>query len=283
MIARVPTCLPRLTRALSALALLLAALAGPTHAQSTCSAVAQTGAERLWQAQLVDPFAPIAPGKVRLYYTGHGSVAIHSSDRVMAVTDYTGIGFGEVWLPDVVTMNDTMRLQSTDSPHPRIPHVLKGWPDAEGRPADHHLDLGSLMVRNVTTDTRGTAGQGMRPDGNSIFIFEVEGLCIGHLGALQGMPDDSAFAAIGRLDVVMVAVEGPNRPSRAEMLAILDRLQARVVIPVHWLSLEPLMQFLQEMEGPFQIVQTFEPQLDLSLGTLPASPTVIVLFPQLHP
>lgn len=264
-------------------ALLLLLLPGAAHANSSCAAVAQNGPDRLWQAQFVDPYAPLAPGMVRLHYTGHGSVVIHSSDWVTAVTEFTGIGFSGVIPPDVVTMNDTMELQSTDRPDPAIPHVLKGWPDPQGRPAEHHLDLGSMLVRNVTTDTFGTAGEGARPDGNSIFIFETEGLCIGHLGALQTVPDDSQFAAIGRLDVVMVPVDGPNLPRRDEMIGILERLQAKVVIPVHWLSLEPLMAFMADLEGPFQIVQLYEPSIDLSLGNLPASPTVMVLWPQFHP
>ena len=45
-------------------------------------------------------------------------------------------------------------------------------------------------------------------DGNSIFIFEVAGLCIGHLGHLHHKLDDSHFAQIGRLDILMVPIDG---------------------------------------------------------------------------
>ena len=45
-------------------------------------------------------------------------------------------------------------------------------------------------------------------DGNSIFIFEVAGLCIGHLGHLHHKLDETHFAAIGRLDIVMVPIDG---------------------------------------------------------------------------
>ena len=45
-------------------------------------------------------------------------------------------------------------------------------------------------------------------DGNSIFIFEVAGLCIGHLGHLHHKLDDSHFAAIGRIDILMVPIDG---------------------------------------------------------------------------
>ena len=45
-------------------------------------------------------------------------------------------------------------------------------------------------------------------DGNSIFIFEVAGLCIGHLGHLHHKLDDSHFAQIGRIDILMVPIDG---------------------------------------------------------------------------
>ena len=82
-----------------------------------------------------------------------------TSGGVMAVTDYTGwIGNPDV-VPDVVTMNNAHSTHWTANPDPRIPHVLAGWPDANG-PAQYELDLGAMLVRNVTTDTRGPFGEG---------------------------------------------------------------------------------------------------------------------------
>ena len=56
-------------------------------------------------------------------------------------------------VPDVVTMNNAHHTHWTATPDPRIPHVLAGWPEGRG-PAEHRLDLGAMLVRNVTTDTR---------------------------------------------------------------------------------------------------------------------------------
>ena len=73
---------------------------------------------------------------------------------------------------------------------------------------EHYLDLGEILVRNVTTDIRGGFDTRRINDGNSIFVFEVAGLCIGHLGHLHHEPTDAQYAALGRLDVVMAAVDG---------------------------------------------------------------------------
>ena len=114
-------------------------------------------------------------------------------------------------LPDVVTMNRAHGTHYTLFPDPEIPHVLHGWGD-DGQPAKIAQRIGDVYIRNVTTDIRryfgdDSSGEMIR-DGNSIFIFEVAGLCIGHLGHLHHQLDDSHFAAIGRLDIVMVPIDG---------------------------------------------------------------------------
>ena len=65
----------------------------------------------------------------------------------------------------------------------RIKHVLRGW-NPNGGAANHDLTVGDVKIRNVPTNIRSWAG-GTEIDGNSIFIFEVAGLCIGHLGHLH--------------------------------------------------------------------------------------------------
>jgi L-ascorbate metabolism protein UlaG (beta-lactamase superfamily) len=194
------------------------------------------------------------------------------------VTDYTGyIGTQDV-VPDVVTMNNAHSTHWTANPDPRIPHVLKGW--GEGSvPADHRLDLGSMLVRNVTTDTRGPFGEGARANGNSIFIFEAAGLCIGHLGHLHQIPSDAQYAAIGRLDVLMVPVDGGYTLRLGDMAGVVRRLRSSVVVPMHWFSEASLQAFLAEMSAEFTVVETGGAQISMSLDDLPSTPTVLVLEP----
>lgn len=224
----------------------------------------------------------LEPDSVLIRYIDHASFAIVTADGTVAVTDYTGYLGTQDLVPDVVTMNNAHRTHWTATPDPRIAHVLRGWPEGAGVP-DHRLDLGSMLVRNVTTDTRGPFGEGALRDGNSIFIFEAGGLCIGHLGHLHQIPDDAQYASIGRLDVVMVPVDGGYTMSTEAMAEVVSRLRASVVIPMHWFSGASLTTFLQEMEGQFQIVETGGPDLELSLQDLPGSPTIMVLQPEYIP
>lgn len=215
---------------------------------------------------------------VLIRYIDHASFAIVTPNGTTAVTDYTGYTGTEDLVPDVVTMNNAHDTHWTSTPDPRIPHVLKGW--GEGRtPADHRLDLGAMLVRNVTTDTRGPFGEGARADGNSIFIFEAAGLCIGHLGHLHQIPTDAQYAAIGRLDVLMVPVDGGYTMRQSDMAGVVRRLRSSVVIPMHWFSEASLQAFLATMAEEFQVVETGGAQIALSLDDLPSQPTVMVLDP----
>ena len=254
----------------------------PVQAQdrpaSNCFALAQGGdggAVRLMPAAFGEA---LAEGHVRIRYLGHASFAIAAPDGTWAVTDYTGFIGNPDAVPDVVTMNNAHSTHWTPAPDPRIPDVLEGWPK-DGVPARHELDLGAMLVRNVTTDTRGPFGEGALGDGNSIFVFEAGGLCIGHLGHLHQIPDEAQYASIGRLDVVMVPVDGGYTMSTEAMAGVVSRLRASVVLPMHWFSGASLTAFLAEMEGAFDVVETGGPELELSLGDLPGRPTILVLDP----
>ena len=244
---------------------------------SDCIALAQAGPN-------VVPVAfgaPLAEDMVRIRYLQHAMFAIEGGG-LLAVTDYTGDIGNPVVVPDIVTMNNAHSTHYTDFPDPRIPLVLRGWGPA-GLPAAIDLDLGEMRVRNVTTDLRGPFGEGARKDGNSIFIFEVAGLCIGHLSHLHQIPTPAQYAAIGRLDVVMVPVDGAYTMDVADMADVVRRLHARVVLPMHWFTPEGLAQFLVQLQGDYVISVPGSPEIEVSRAALPEKPVVVVLEPTLIP
>src|SRR6056297_472436 len=256
-------------------------LAGPAMAQdrrpSHCIAVAQNipGGIYLHKAAWTNPVEQFA---VRLHYISHASFLLQAEDGLSAITDFTGFIGNVDFLPDVVTMNNAHSTHWTANPDPAIPHVLRGWDEMPGEGADHYLDLGGMMVRNVSTDIRNWSG-GVEPKGNSIFVFEVAGLCIGHLGHLHHEPNDEQYAALGRMDVVMAPVDGGYTMPLENMMNVLRRLKARIVIPMHWFADGSLGRFLAGMEDDFEIVETGASEITVSLRTLPDRPTIMVLRP----
>ena len=211
--------------------------------------------------------------EVQLTFIGHSTFVIESAGGVTIATDYAGLAGGAT--PEVVTMNRAHPTHYTDRPDPAIRHVLRGW-NMQGGPVRHDLAIGDVRVRNVTTDIRGGVA-GRIPDGNSIFIFEVAGLCIGHLGHLHHELPPETIGAIGRLDVVLVPVNGGYTMAQTSMLEVLKTLRARIIIPMHFFGPATLARFIAAASAEFQVEMAASPVVVLTAAALPERPKLLVL------
>jgi L-ascorbate metabolism protein UlaG (beta-lactamase superfamily) len=221
---------------------------------------------------------PLTADAVRINYVDHSTFLIETAAGATIATDFTGFLGPYRVLPDVVTMNHAHDSHFTSFPNPAIPHVLRGW-GTQGQPADHYLEVDDVLIRNVTTNIRSRLGTGTEVDGNSIFILEVAGLCIGHLGHLHHEPTPEQYARIGRLDVVMAAVDGGRTLDLPTITRVLNRLRSSIVIPMHWFSDYTLDQFVRGMRDEFDITFARDNMVEVSLSTLPKRPTVVVIAP----
>ncbi|MEM9224651.1 MAG: MBL fold metallo-hydrolase [Pseudomonadota bacterium] len=212
---------------------------------------------------------------VEITYVGHSTFRITAPDGTTIATDYAGsAGVGPP--PDVVTMNHAHSSHWTANPDPAIKHVLRGW-NPEGGRAEHLLEVGETLIRNVPSDIRRWGG-GIEESGNSIFIFEIAGLCIGHLGHLHQELSDSQVAEIGRLDIVFVPIDGGYTMPHASMMNVVDRLRASMAIPMHWFSEFNLSAFVaQTRDHGLAIDINADPTITVSLNTLPDRPTMVIL------
>jgi L-ascorbate metabolism protein UlaG (beta-lactamase superfamily) len=269
---------------LRSLAVIVTALLGAPTAPALAQGTPR-GSECLAMASAPPRAIPVSlrqtaaqPDEVAITYAGHSTYTIDTPGGVRIATDFSG-SYMTGRLPDVVTMNRAHSTHYTLNPDPKIPFVLHGWGD-DGKPAQIDQRVGDVLIRNVTTDIRrylfDDSNSEMIRDGNSIFIFEVAGLCIGHLGHLHTKLDDSQFAAIGRLDIVMVPIDGSYTMSLDGVSEITKRLRASVVLPMHRF-MTPLSEFVSKIGQQFAVDRRSERTLKISIGTLPPAPTVVIL------
>jgi L-ascorbate metabolism protein UlaG (beta-lactamase superfamily) len=249
---------------------LLLGLSGNAHA-SDCLAMAD-GPSRLIKVAATP--AQLTEQQVSLTYVGHSTFLIESAGGVTIATDYTGYAGADV-VPRIVTMNHAHQSHYTDTPDPRIEHVLRGW-NPNGGAAQHNLTLGDVVIRNVPTDIRSWSG-GRIVDGNSIFIFEIARMCIGHLGHLHHELTPELIGLIGRLDIVMVPVDGSYTMSQASMIKVIKQLRARLVIPMHYFGPTTLARFLSGLGEAFTIDTNPSAKVVLTRDDLPTRPKVLVL------
>ncbi|MGQ7792744.1 MBL fold metallo-hydrolase [Faunimonas sp. B44] len=269
-----------LTRLLALAAMLVSAAPALAQMGSQCLAMAQAAPPRLQAAYFRAEEAfrprpiPAAAEPVTIRFVGHATFLITTPAGVTIATDYSGHA-GPGVVPRVVTMNLAHSSHNTANPDPRIEHVLRGWNPAGGR-AEHHLQVEDVLIRNVSTDIRSWEA-GRVPDGNSIFIFEVAGLCIGHLGHLHHRLEPEDLAYIGQLDVVMVAVDGTYTMAQDAVVDTLQVLKARLVLPMHYFGQSTLERFLATLGVAFEVERSPMPEITVSTATLPRTPTAVVL------
>lgn len=266
----------------------LTALAGSVFAQeanrpqvSQCQLIA----EKIPNVQYAN-FIPPASGApaltlaqvqedVVITFVGHSTFQIDTPGGISIATDFNG------WLrtsrtPDVVTMNKAHSSHYTLNPDPAIGAVLQGWNETQpGQPVEHRLVVGDAYIRNVPTDIRDWGGS-MEANGNSIFIFEVAGLCIGHLGHLHHELTDTHYGEIGRLDILMVPVDGGLTLGADSMSRIVKRLRSAVILPMHRRG-PPIETFLSMFDDSFDTQISENRGFTVSMRTLPKKPLILVL------
>jgi L-ascorbate metabolism protein UlaG (beta-lactamase superfamily) len=248
----------------------------------TVPAAAQGAADRCFAVSrgpsLVVPAAErpaaLAAHEARLTFVGHATWLIESAGGIRIATDYNDYIRPSV-VPEIVTMNRAHSSHYSTFPDPRIKHVLRGW-NPDGGPARHDLSLADVRVRNVATNIRDWAG-GYIPHGNSIFIFELAGMCIGHLGHLHHTLTNQQVAHIGQLDVVMVAVDGSYTMDVSGVVETLKTLRARLILPMHYFNPFTLNRFVERIRADFPVEMMKEPTIVVSQQTLPREPKVMVL------
>ena len=215
----------------------------------------------------------LAQGEVRLSFLGHASFLIESPGGVSIVTDYNGFN-RPPFTPDIVTMNIAHATHNT-SQVAGIRFPLKGW-DENGVPAHHDLEYKDVRVSNVPTNIRGFNGE-TRVNGNSIFIFNVADLCIAHLGHLHHTLTPADLHAIGRIDVLLVPVDGAWTMSQDDMMEVIEQIKPKVIVPMHFFGTSTLARFLERIALIHPVKTSEVPSIVLSRQRIPAEPEVVVL------
>lgn len=241
---------------------------------SQCLAIAQSLPQVWFASTTSSPLDMGADGDVMIEFAGHSTYRITTPAGVTIATDFSG-DYGHTPTPRVITMNRAHSTHYTLNPDPAIDYVFAGWDSGNAYGADHDTVIEDVYVRNVTTDIRRWMDDGVSVNQNSIFIFEVAGLCIGHLGHLHHRLTDDHFAQIGRLDIVMVPVDGGLTLSHEGMVEITTRLRSSIVLPMH-LRGNSINRFISMMGDGWRAEFLDGDAITVNVRSLPSQPTIKV-------
>lgn len=217
--------------------------------------------------------ASFAALEARLSFIGHATFVIESPTGIRAATDYNDY-VRPAFTPDVATMNRAHSTHYTDHPDPAIKHVLRGW--EAGGAARHDVIIGDMRVRSVPTNIRDWMG-GTISAGNSIFVFELAGLCIAHLGHLHHTLRPEHLADLGPVDVALVPVDGGWTMNLDVAMEVIAQISPKLIVPMHYFGPDTLRRFLARAETLYPVEFKREAVVALSREAMPEKTQILVL------
>ncbi len=253
------------------LACCFALLAATGAASAGCFPVAETPS--LLHRASFEPEPLPADATVRLSFLGHASFLIETSGGASAVTDYNGVHRAP-FAPRLVTMNNAHGTHWTDRIEDGVEVVLRGWDPAGTALPEHDVTMDDMRVRNVVTSVRGR--QGAAANSNSIFVFEVEDLCIAHLGHLHHALEDYHLAELGIIDVLLVPIDGSWTMPQSVAVEVIEQIRPSVVIPMHYFGRHVLDSFLDLAGEDWSVTVLAEPVWSVSRWDLPFREIVVM-------
>ena len=122
--------------------------------------------------------------------------------------------------------------------------------------------------------------QGQKLGKNIVYLLEMDGMTLCHLGDLGHLPSSELIEDVGDIDVLFLPVGGMSTIGGSMAAEIVRRLTPKVVIPMHYKTaaltkeLEPVDKFLKEVGVKEAVSQA---KLSVTRSNLPTSTQVIIL------
>ena len=143
---------------------------------------------------------------------------------------------------DIVTVSNSQPAHSNVDGVAGNPRVIEG-------PGE--FEIAGTSIIGVAT-SRGQAGQ-TEGGKNVAYVFEVEDMRIGHLGAIGHVPTSTQIEEMGGVDVLLVPVGGGDSLEPATAAETVNLLEPKLVVPMNYKTdaerdkLGSLDRFLKEM------------------------------------
>lgn len=142
-------------------------------------------------------------------------------------------------------------------------------------------EIGGAMIFGVRT-ARKPIPDGAPPK-NTVFVIQVEGLTVCHLGDLGHPLTAEQLEHVKGADVVLVPVGGQCTLDALEAVQVVSQIEPSVIVPMHYateesaaagLHLDGVERFCREIGASDVVPQT---RLTVSAASLPPQPTVVLL------
>ena len=266
--------------------------ATPTGPTSTEPILASPTPTALAAPASPTPTASVVPAPsskdaaMTLTWFGQSTFVLKTSTGLNALLDPAGLGTGYD-IPaqsgiDLVIMSHEHSDHNAVSLAAGSPTVLHGLAGNDWAKIDQTIK--GVRVRTVGVYHDDTSGS--QRGKNAIFVFDVDGLRLAHLGDLGHTLSPEQIKDIGPVDVILIPVGGYYTVDGKAATEVVNQLNPKIVIPMHYKTadlspslagvLAPVDDFIKAM-GNTATVSEVGQTVTLERGKLPAGRTIMVM------
>jgi L-ascorbate metabolism protein UlaG (beta-lactamase superfamily) len=208
---------------------------------------------------------------VDITWLGHSCFRIRGNQAVIITDPFPpniGYSLGKQTV-DIVTVSHTHPNHSYNEGIIGEHRLVKG-------PGEY--EIAGVLMLGLSTFHDNVKGQSKGK--NTVYLFEVDGVMICHLGDIGHVLNDDQIEEMGNVDILMVPVGGVSTISASMAAETVRKVEPKIVIPMHYKTpktnreLDPVDNFLKEM-GQSTIEP--RPKLNVSKSNLPLIMQVVVL------
>lgn len=165
---------------------------------------------------------------MKIEWMGHACFVITSKDGITIVTDpYEPYAFGgQIAYKPVKVKADIVTISHEHSDHNHTRTLSGSFDVVRGAGVFKGIKFEAVKVAHDQKD-------GSQRGKNTIFIFEVDGIKIAHLGDLGHVLTDEQAAKLKGVDVMLIPVGGIFTIDANEADAVIAKVEPKVVIPMH--------------------------------------------------
>jgi len=215
---------------------------------------------------------------MEIYYLGHSSFKIKGKSVSLITDPYDfaqipglGMKFPKAEAEIVTVSHDHADHNAAD--------LVKGEPFVISGPGEYEVK-GVTVFGIISSHNREESKVKAE---NTIYLIEMDGLRICHLGDLGEMLNDEKLEEINGVDILMIPVGGYYTIDPAQAVELIGKIEPSIVLPMHYKikkmgqdfsQLATLDDFLKEIEATDLPVS---PKLIISKDKIPEERQIVLL------
>ncbi|MBO8127982.1 MAG: MBL fold metallo-hydrolase [Peptococcaceae bacterium] len=207
---------------------------------------------------------------MRIYWKGHACFLIECEDGINILTDPFN---NEVGYPIPQEEINIVTVSHQHFDHNAV-DLVKGSPHVIQNPGVH--TIGNKSFEGIPTFH--DKSEGKERGTNIVFLMNIEGVRLCHLGDLGHLLEEKDTARLANIDVLFIPVGGHFTIDALEASKIVAALKPKITVPMHYKT-EYLDFPISPVENFTKLYQNVETRnvLEVDPQALPQQPKTIVL------